>query len=61
MLPDDLSRHEFGIPVKGKESAKFGTLGFATMQTVPNNVRAWGCARDLAILGPLASLPLRLP
>lgn len=48
---------EYGIPAQFKEAIKFGTLGFATMNLLANNIPACSGATDFAILGKTAWPP----
>jgi len=58
-LRDDLAAHgirlttsdEFGIPPQFKEAIKFGTLGFATMNLLANNIPACSGATEFTVLG----------
>ncbi len=44
---------EYGIPAQFKEAIKFGTLSFATMNLLANNIPACSGASDFAVLGKI--------
>ncbi len=48
---------EYGIPAQYKEAIKFGTLGFANMHLLANNIPACSGATGFSILGKVAWPP----
>ncbi len=60
-LPTDASivkSDEYGIPAKFKEAVKFGTLGFATVNKLPNNLPSCSGASQYTIMGKVSYPPL---
>lgn len=59
-LPESLKFHvsdEFGIPAPYKEAIKFGTLAFAHMHDLANNIPAACGASEFAVLGKRVTPP----
>jgi anhydro-N-acetylmuramic acid kinase len=48
---------EYGIPAQYKEAIKFGTLAFANLNLLPNNIPACSGATDFTIMGKITWPP----
>lgn len=59
-LPDGMkvvTSDEFGIPPQYKEAMKFGTLGFATINQLANNIPACSGATQFTVMGKITYAP----
>jgi len=60
-LPTDaniVKSDEYGIPAKYKEAVKFGTLGFATISKISNNLPSCSGASQYTIMGKISYPPI---
>lgn len=60
-LPADariVKSDEYGIPARFKEAVKFGTLGFATVNKLPNNLPSCSGASQYTIMGKISYPPI---